>query len=60
MTDDRMRRFAQWQDGLTLGILEKSLPAIDDDLPTGTAVITGPRWVRRTGPRRPRLRHPRR
>ena len=27
-----MRRFAQWQDGLTLDIQEKSLPAIADDL----------------------------
>ena len=32
MTDDRIRRFAQWQDGLTLDIVEKSLPAIADDL----------------------------
>ena len=32
MTDDQMRRFAQWQDDLTLDILEKSLPAIADDL----------------------------
>lgn len=32
MTDDRMRRFAQWRDGLTLDILERSLPAIADDL----------------------------
>ena len=27
-----MRRFAQWQDGLTLDIVEQSLPAIADDL----------------------------
>ena len=32
MTNDQMRRFAQWQDGLTLDIVEKSLPAIADDL----------------------------
>lgn len=32
MTDDQMRRFAQWQDGLTLDIVEQSIPAIADDL----------------------------
>ena len=32
MTDDQMRRFAEWQDGLTLDIVEKTLPAIADDL----------------------------
>ena len=32
MTDDRARRFAEWQDGLTFGILEQSIPAIADDL----------------------------
>ena len=32
MTDDQARRFAEWQDGLTLDILEQSIPAIADDL----------------------------
>ena len=32
MTDGQMRRFAQWQDGLTLDILDQSIPAIADDL----------------------------
>ena len=32
MTDDQARRFAEWQDGLTLDILEHSIPAIADDL----------------------------
>jgi len=32
MTDDQARRFAQWQDGLTVDILERSIPAIADDL----------------------------
>ena len=32
MTYDRMRRFAQWRDGLTLDMLEQSLPAIAHDL----------------------------
>ena len=32
MTNDQMRRFAQWQDGLTMEIVAKSLPAIADDL----------------------------
>ena len=32
MTDHRMRRFAEWQDGLTLDIVEKSIPAIAEDL----------------------------
>ena len=32
MTDDQMRRFAEWRDGLTLDILEQSLPAIADDV----------------------------
>ena len=32
MTDDQMRRLAQWQDALTLDIVEQSLPAIADDL----------------------------
>ena len=32
MTDDQMRRFAEWRDGLTLDIVEKSIPAIADDL----------------------------
>ena len=31
-TNDQMRRFAEWKDGLTLDIMEKSLPAIADDL----------------------------
>ncbi len=32
MTADQMRRFAQWRDGLTLDIVEKSIPAIAADL----------------------------
>ena len=32
MTDDHARRFAEWQDGLTVDILEQSIPAIADDL----------------------------
>ena len=32
MTDDQARRYAQWQDGLTLDIVERSIPAIADDL----------------------------
>lgn len=32
MTDDQGRRFAQWQDGLNIDILEQSLPAIADDM----------------------------
>ena len=32
MTDDRARRFAAWQDGLTIDILERSIPAVADDL----------------------------
>ena len=28
MTDDQARRFDQWQDGLTVNILEQSIPAI--------------------------------
>jgi len=32
MTDDQARRFAEWQDGLTVDILEQSTPAIADDL----------------------------
>ena len=32
MTDDRARRFGEWQDGLNIDILEQSLPAIADDL----------------------------
>ena len=32
MTDDQARRFAEWQDGLTLDTLEQSIPAIADDL----------------------------
>ena len=32
MTDDQARRFAKWQDGLTIDILEQSIPAIADDL----------------------------
>ena len=32
MTDDQARRFAKWQDGLTINILEQSIPAIADDL----------------------------
>ena len=32
MTDDQARRFAEWQDGLTIDILERSVPAIADDL----------------------------
>ena len=32
MTDDRMRCFSQWRDGLTLDIVERSLPAIADGL----------------------------
>ena len=32
MTDDQMRHFAEWQDGFTLDIVEKSLPAIADDM----------------------------
>lgn len=32
MTDDQVCRFAQWQDGLTIDILEQSIPAIADDL----------------------------
>ena len=32
MTDDQAGRFAQWQDGLTLDIMEQSIPAIADDL----------------------------
>ena len=41
MTDDRMLRFAQWQDGLTLDIVEKSIPAIADDL-AGDLKACGP------------------
>ena len=32
MTDDQARRFARWQDGLTVDIMEQSIPAIADDL----------------------------
>ena len=32
MTDDQAHRFAEWQDGLTVDILERSIPAITDDL----------------------------
>ena len=32
MTDDQARRFAQWQNDLTIDIVEQSLPAIADDL----------------------------
>ena len=32
MTDDQARRFAQWQNDLTVDILERSIPAIADDL----------------------------
>ena len=32
MTNDQARRFAQWQDGLTVDIPEQSVPAIADDL----------------------------
>ena len=32
MTDDQMRRFAQWQDGLAMEIVQQSLPAIAHDL----------------------------
>ena len=32
MTDDRMPSLAEWQDGLTLDIVERSLPDIADDL----------------------------
>ena len=32
MTDDQARRFARWQDDLTIDILEQSIPAIADDL----------------------------
>ena len=32
MTDDRAHRFAQWQDGLTIDIPQRSIPAIADDL----------------------------
>ena len=32
MTDDQMRRFTEWRDGLTLDIVEQSLPAVADDL----------------------------
>ena len=32
MTDDQAHRFAQWQNGLTLDIVEQSIPAIADDL----------------------------
>ena len=32
MTDDQARRFAQWQNGLTVDVLERSIPAIADDL----------------------------
>ena len=32
MTYDRARRFGEWQDSLTIDILEQSIPAIADDL----------------------------
>ena len=32
MTDDQARRFTEWRDGLTPDILERSIPAIADDL----------------------------
>jgi len=32
MTDNRARRFTKWQDGLTIDILEQSIPVIADDL----------------------------
>ena len=32
MTDDQARRFAAWLDGLTINVLERSIPAIADDL----------------------------
>ena len=32
MTDDQARRFAQWQDSLTVDMLEQSIPTIADDL----------------------------
>ena len=32
MTDDQARRLAEWQNGLTVDILERSIPAIADDL----------------------------
>ena len=41
MTDDQARRFAEWQDGLTLDILEHSIQPSLTTWPTGTAAITG-------------------
>ena len=46
MTYDQARRFAQWQDGLTVDILEQSIPAIADIWPAGTAATTGPLCTR--------------
>ena len=31
MTNDQARRFVEWQNGLTIDILERSIPAIADD-----------------------------
>ena len=52
MTDDQMRRFAQWQDGLTLDIVEKSIPAIADDLADWYCRNHRPGWIRRRFRRR--------
>ena len=47
MTGDQARRFAQWQDGLTLDMLEQSIPSSLTIWPTGTAATTGPGCIRR-------------
>ena len=73
MTGGQAHRFTQWQDWLTVDILEQPIPAIADDLadwycrnhrpaldPASFPEELRSALLRRAGPGRPRFRHPRR